>query len=116
MLNILEHLPRTSAYVQALATDEEMAEQVAKLPEEDRSTSWVRSHRDYTAEVEMLTAVFDRIGELIRISAAARGARGKPPAPGPRPAYAIERIRKRETRQRHDQLVTRLLKKKPVAE
>lgn len=102
--------------MQALATDEEMAEQVAKLPEEDRSTSWVRSHRDFTAEVEMLTAVFDRIGELIRISAAMRGAKGKPATPGPRPIYAIERIRKRETRQRHDQLVTRLLKKKSVAE
>jgi hypothetical protein len=102
--------------VQALATDEAMAEQVAELPEESQSTAWLRSHRDYTAEVEMLTAVYDRLGELIRISAAVRGARGKPPAPGPRPTYAIDRIRKRRTRQKHDQLVSRLIKKKPTAE
>jgi hypothetical protein len=116
LLNILEHLPRTSAYVQALATDEDMAEQVAKLSEQDRSTAWLRAHRDYTAEVEMLTAVYDRLGELIRISAAVHGARGKPATPGPRPVYAIERIRKRQSRQKHDQLVTRLVKKKKVAE
>lgn len=64
----------------------------------------------------MLTALFDRIGELIRITAAVHGARGKPPAPGPRPAFAVEKVRRRETRKRHDQLVGRLIKKKQVAE
>jgi len=103
--------------VQALATDEEMAEQVAELSEGDSSTSWLRSHRDYTAEVEMLTALYDRLGELIRISAAVRGARaGKPATPGPRPVYAIERVRKRRSRQRHNQLVKRLVKTEPTAE
>lgn len=102
--------------MQALATDEELAEQAADMPDKDRSTSWLRQHRDYTAEVEMLTAVYDRLGELIRISAAVRGARGKPATPGPRPVYAIDRVRKRKNRQRHDQLVTRLIKKKKVAE
>lgn len=113
MLNILEHLPRTSAYVQAMATDEEMAEQVAAVDDGSEPASWSRAHRDYSAEVEMLTAVYDRLGELIRISAAVRGARaGKPAKPGPRPVYAIERVRKRRTRQRHEQLVNRLIKKK----
>jgi hypothetical protein len=102
--------------VQALATDEEMAEQAAELPDDDRKASWQRQHRDYSAEVEMLTAVFDRLGELIRITAAVHGGRGKPPPPGPRPVYAIERIRRRHTKNRHDQLVGRLIKKKPVAE
>jgi len=113
----LEHLPRTSAYVQALATDEEIAEQVAEISGDDGAGAWQRAHRDYSAEVEMLTAVYDRLGELVRISAAVRGAKaGRPATPGPRPVYAIERVRKRRSRQKHDQLVNRLIKKKPTAE
>ncbi len=112
LTNILEQLPRTSAYAQALATDEELAQEIARLPDSelDRPGEWTRSHRDYTAEVEMLTAVFDRLGELILVSAASRGARGKPASPGPRPANAIEKVRRRLTRERHDNLVARVLK------
>jgi len=63
----------------------------------------------------MLTAVFDRLGELVRLTAAVRGGRGQAPAPGPRPSYAIEQVRRRRARSQHDQLVRRLIKKK-VAE
>jgi hypothetical protein len=111
LLDILEYLPRTSAYAQALATDEELAEEIAAVPEDDCQAVWSRSHRDYSSEVEMLTAVFDRLGELIRVTAAVRGARGKPPAPGPRPIYAVEKYRKRKKRMTHEQLVSRLIKK-----
>jgi len=110
----LEHLPRTSAYVQALATDEEIAEQVAEISGDDGAGAWQRAHRDYSAEVEMLTAVFDRLGELIPVSAAARGARGKPPPPGPRPVHAIERVRRQVSRKSHDALVSRMVQKKPA--
>lgn len=115
LLNILEHLPRTSAYAQALATDEELAEQALELPDDDRKASWSRSHRDYSAEVEMLTAVYDRLGELVRIQAAVRGAKGRAPALGPRPEYAIERVRQRKARTKHEQLVGRLITKRQVA-
>lgn len=86
---------------------------MADLPDDPaRPTArWQRSHRDYTPEVEMLTALFDRIGELILVTAASRGARGKPPSPGPRPAYAFEKARRQLTRQRHQQLAGRLLRK-----
>jgi hypothetical protein len=60
----------------------------------------------------MLTAVFDRLGELVRITAAVRGAKGSAPAPGPRPAYAIDRVRRRKVRQKHGQLVNRMVNKK----
>jgi len=113
LLDILEYLPRTSAYAQALATDEELAEQVAEMPEtDDRPAAWTRSHRDYTPEVEMLTAVYDRLGELIRVTAAMRGARGKPPPLGPRPVHAFEKYRKQKLRRNHDQLVSRLITNK----
>ena len=111
LLNILDHLPRTSAYAQALATDEQLAELVADLPGADpgKAPKWQREHRDYTPEVEMLSAVFDRIGELIRVTAAARGAGGRPPAAAPRPVAAIERVRRRVRADRHRSLVARVL-------
>lgn len=59
----------------------------------------------------MLTALFDRVGELIRITAAMRGARGKPPAFGPRPVHAVERVRKRIREETHKSLVSRLINK-----
>lgn len=111
LLNILEMLPRTSAYAQAIATDEDLAEELANYPDDRRAGKWARSHRDYSAEVEMLSAVFDRIGELVRVVAASRGARGQPAQAAPRPVSAIERVRKRMTVERHRALVARVLKR-----
>jgi hypothetical protein len=111
LLNILDHLPRTSAYAQAMATDEELADALAELPQPDRKPSWSRSHRDFTPEVEMLSALFDRLGELVRVTAAMRGARPGAPSLAPRPPYALERARKARLHAQHDQLVSRLIKK-----
>jgi hypothetical protein len=99
-----------------LATDEELAEHIAELPDSggDRRATWSRAHRDYTAEVEMLTAVYDRIGELIHVTAAVAGGRGKPPAPAPGPVSAVEQARERLTRRKHKSLVSRVLKSKPA--
>lgn len=109
ILTILEHLPRTSAYAQAMATDPELAKQVLGLPDGARSAQWRRSHRDYTAEVEMLSAVFDRLGELIRTVAASRGARSRQPTAAPRPIAAIERIRRQSAEEKHRRLTARVL-------
>jgi len=94
-----------------MATDEDLAAEVAKLPEANRTASWSRSQRDYTAEVEMLSAVFDRIGELIRVTAATRGARGRQPQLAPRPVNAVEQERKRMAQVKHQKLADRLLRR-----
>lgn len=113
LLSLLEFLPRTSAYAQAMATDEELAAELLKLPQAEtgKAGQWSRSHRDYTAEVEMLSAVFDRLGELIRVTAATRGARGRQPSPAPRPVSAFERVRHRLAADRHKRLTERLKRK-----
>lgn len=85
---------------------------MSKVPQGDRSGKWSRDHREYTPEVEMLSALFDRVGELIRVVAATGGSRGgKPPVQAPRPVSALERVRVRNSRDRHQKLADRLLKK-----
>jgi hypothetical protein len=113
LLNILEQLPRTSAYAQALATDEQLARVLAELPENDRNQAprWRRYHRDYSPEVEMLSALFDRLGELIRVTASMRGGRGGPPTQAPRPVTAVERARRRLAMENHRSLSARILRK-----
>lgn len=105
----MEHLPRTSAYAEALATDPELAAQIAALPKSDRKGVWRRSHREFTAEVEMLSALFDRTGELIRAVAATKGARSRQPQAAPRPIAAIERIKRQTAEEKHRRLTARVL-------
>lgn len=111
LLNILEFLPRTSAYAQAMATDEKLAEQINQTSEAaGRTAKWSRTHREYSPEVEMLSAVFDRLGELIRAVAATRGSNSKPPPPAPRPVSAIERVRRRTAAEKHRRLAARVIR------
>lgn len=94
-----------------MATDEVLAAELAGAPESDRRAKWARTYRDYTPEVEMLSAVFDRLGELIRVVAATGGSRGRQPQLAPRPESAIERVRRRLAQEKHKRLASRLLGK-----
>jgi hypothetical protein len=97
-----------------MASDEELAAQVATIPQGDRTAKWSRQLRDYTPEVEMLSALFDRVGELIRVTAVSRGSRNtKAPASAPRPVSALELVRARTARHKHERLASRLLKRPP---
>lgn len=110
ILLILGQLPRTSAYAEAMATDIDLAKALAALPEADRKKGqWRRSYREFTPEVEMLSALFDRIGELIRLTAATRGARSKTPMSAPRPIPAIDRIKRQTAEDKHRRLTARVL-------
>jgi hypothetical protein len=107
-MSVVEGLPRTSAYSAAIADDELLAAEVAKLPESKRPASgWRREHKDYSAEVEMLSAVYDRLGELCMISARTR----RQLQSAPRPIKAIQRIREQQRLQKHKSLVSRVLPK-----
>lgn len=92
-----------------MATDPDLAKQLAALPEADRKAQWRRSHREFSPEVEMLSALFDRMGELVRAVAATKGARSRQPQSAPRPIAAIERIKKQSVEERHRRLTARVL-------
>lgn len=99
---LVEHLPGSSATVEAQLDDPEYAEWVASLsdgpPRGPKVSEW-------TPDVAMLTNIYDRLGELI--GAVIAGAGGKPPQnrPLPRPKTEVDRFKERAARARHQSLV-----------
>lgn len=107
MLNIIDNLPRDSAYGEAMANDETLAEYLAGMPQPKVKPS--RRVSDWSAEVELLTAILDRLGEAVQAIAAIGGAKPKQVRPAPRPVTAIDRVRRRRAEQKHRSIVTRVL-------
>lgn len=106
LLNLIEHLPRNSAFVEVLANDETIAAAVDRAAPEDKARERLS---EWSPEREMLVAIFDRLGSVIAALIAVNG--GTPPKipPYPRPVTALERVRHRQARTRHERLVDRLL-------
>lgn len=66
----------------------------------------------WSAEVEAITAVKDRIDSLIYVTRAANGDKTtKPPKPTPRPETALPRIQARKRQEQHKKLAARLLRR-----
>jgi hypothetical protein len=94
--------------MEALVNDEELAEQLLDR-DDDEPTPTVRMS-EYSPELERLTDLMDRLGELIAVVAAANGVKKpKLPRPAPRPATASQRLRKRRREDKHRALVARVL-------
>lgn len=104
LLNLIEHLPRTSHFVAAMADDEELAEQ---LPEPQGE-----SHpplTEYSPVVERLDLVVDRLGEVVTavVNTVAKKPR-KPPRAQRRPQTARERLKLKRRKAKHALLLKRL--------
>lgn len=106
LLNLIDRLPRDSAYVEAIADDDAMADQLV-LQEPDKASPPRLS--DWSPEVEALYAVLDRVTELIHLTAAVHGSKPGTVQPAPRPVTALDRARVRLRDRRHKSLVARVL-------
>jgi hypothetical protein len=97
LLNLIEHLPRDSAFAEAVASDDELAQ--SRVEQGDLPGAAGPSIADYTPVVEAIAALYDRVGQLIVVTAAAAGAKKPPnPKPYPRPVTALDRARRRASR------------------
>jgi len=94
--------------VEAVSLDEEVAELAAKQPAPKGSP--VRM-RDWSPELETLTAMVDRLGDIIQAVIAAQG--GKPPKikPMPRPETAMDAIR--DPRRQHQKILSKVMIAQP---
>ncbi len=107
LLNIIDHLPRHSRYVEAVSNDERIAALLINEPE--AAAQPARRMSEYSVVVEMLSLLVDRISELIGAVAASRGLKPRRIPPAPRPETAMDRLRRRRRRSTHRRLVSKLL-------
>lgn len=92
-LTLIDHLPRTSAYAQALAQDDELAEA------DESAGPRVISLTEWSPEVEALAVVVDRLADVANCIIGTAGGRPSRVAPYPRPVTAFDRARARRRRE-----------------
>lgn len=105
LLNLVDHLPQDSHTVAAMADDEELA---ASFPDPEPGPA-APPLQTWTPEVDKLTLIADRLGELVTAvhnTVAKKPAR--PPRPLPRPQTARDRLRRQQRRSKHDALTAQL--------
>jgi hypothetical protein len=64
---------------------------------------------EYSPELEMLTNVFDRLGDLIQATIAAQGGKAPKVRPYPRPKTALDRVKEQRRLAKHRRIVARVL-------
>lgn len=112
LLNLIDHLPRTSFYYAAVANDEEHVEQIVAAreghPQEDSGPSLT----EYDGTAERLDRIADLMQQNTAATIAAAGA--KPPMfqPQARPTTAFEKVAHRRKAAKHQQLTSRLVRRK----
>ncbi|HMG44997.1 MAG TPA: hypothetical protein VK611_26930 [Acidimicrobiales bacterium] len=96
LLNLIDHLPRTSFFADAMAQDDDLVEQ-----SRDRlggHSAWRPSVSEWGLLEELVASVSDEVRRLnnnfVTVNSK-KGKRPKPPKPHPRPETAIERAKKR---------------------
>ena len=106
ILDYLKHLPRTSAYHQALAQDEELA---ARLANEPQSKPGPPPLTEFGPDVQVLAELRDLAAALLAVTVKAHGGKPSKVKPYPRPETALQRARRRARFQQHRSVVARVL-------
>lgn len=88
LLNLIDHLPRTSAFSHAQSQDDELAEQA---PESDAEPGVPLT--EWSPEVEALAVVVDRLADVANAVIASQGGKPTRVQPYPRPVTAFDRVR-----------------------
>jgi hypothetical protein len=113
LLGIIDQLPRDSRYVEAVTQDEQLAERWADRKEKS-DTGPKRRMADWSVQVELLTAILNRLGEATQAIAALGGAKPRKVPPAPVPTTAMDRIRNRKRFEKHKALAARVLNRPPT--
>lgn len=109
LLTLIDWLPRNCAYIEALSEDEEVAEEFLSTKGNDRPRGAGPRISEWSPELERLTDLVDRMGEVMVAVIASQG--GKPPKlrPHARPRTAIDRLREKRRYEHHKKVVARVL-------
>lgn len=113
LLNLIDWLPRNSAFIEALSEDDEVAEEVLRQPENKRARGAGPRISEWSPELERLTDLVDRMGEVMIAVIASQGGKAPKIRPYPRPRTAIDRLRERKRYEHHKKVVARVLIQQP---
>lgn len=93
LLNLIDHLPRTSHFTEAVAQDDDLAEHNRHLIGEAGPRKPPVS--EFGPAEELLAAIYDELAALRVTLLAVNGGKPREPKPWPRPETARERLRRR---------------------
>ena len=97
LLNLIDHLPRTSFLAEAMADDEEAAAQWLAHQEAGGELAARRERwSEWTAERDALERIADALSVLIGVTVNVHGGKATRTKPGPRPTGAVDRLRERQ--------------------
>lgn len=114
LIRLLEQMPRASRFMEAQASDRELAEHLRKRKEEDGAKAApppppAPPLSAYTLEAELLTGIGEQLGLVVqRLGWIIKDNRYKP-KPWPRPLTASDRIEEELYIKRMDDLVEEIL-------
>jgi hypothetical protein len=99
---MIQRLPSSSRYVEAMANDDEFAASFLDTP---AKTDTGPQLSEYTPEVARLDLLLDRLSELISATIQVNGGKAPRIRPAKRPETAFSRLEKRRTEQRIGSLI-----------
>lgn len=114
LLNLIDWLPRDSAFMEAMSEDEELAENLLRQPRGKTPGHKVRIS-EFSPLRETLSDLYDRQGEIVQAIIAAAGAKPPKLKPYPRPRTALDRLRDKHRYEKHRSTVARVLRRDPDA-
>jgi hypothetical protein len=103
LANLLERLPMSSAFREAMLDDPEVAEELAKQPEAKEPGRPRLS--EFDTHTALLTDILDRLGDVFAAVIVTSGGRQPKVKPAPRPLTGVARFREQAARQKHLALV-----------
>jgi hypothetical protein len=109
LLTLIDWLPRNSAYIETLSEDEEIAEEYLSRPESASTRNPGPRISEWSPELERLTDLVDRMGEVMIAVVASQGGKAPKIRPFPRPRTAIDRVRERKRYEKHKRTVARVI-------
>lgn len=117
LLNLIDHLPRNSAYVEAQAQDEEAARAYVRAGRsQDPAEEVGEKVSEWSSERYALARIEDRLSELIATTVAAAGGKPGRVRYADRPKTAVDRVTIEVGMEKHGALVARLLPNTPLVE
>jgi hypothetical protein len=97
LLSFIERLRRSTHFGEVVSLDEKLAKLVleGERKNPDSPAAAARRMAEFTVEAELLTIVADRIADLLTLTAATKGGKGRAAKPLPRPKSALADMRER---------------------